>query len=317
MTAMPSPPRLHPRRVPEAVAVASLSMPTVAVSGVACADHGDHRELQRGDACRYQVAWSINPHMTIGAVEFPLAAAQHAAFVAALERMGVQILRLPFVHAAYDSVFVKDPALLLARRGHKLALLARPRHAERDRERAERARAYAAHGYEIVADDRAVTWEGGDVVMLPAGDGMFLGHGQRSRREAAAWLERHAGIPVWPLELCDPHLYHLDMALAILPDGTALVCPTALTPASLRVIDQVRGVRRVIRVTREIALGFGLNVVAVGDTIVFGGYHRSLDALVRGLGYQSQVVPLGQFHLAGGSAACLVSTVHRDPFAAT
>ena len=38
----------------------------------------------------------------------------------------------------------------------------------------------------------------GDVVMLPSGRAMFLGYGHRSRRETAAWLERHAGVPVVP-----------------------------------------------------------------------------------------------------------------------
>lgn len=310
MTSLPSDPRL---RVPEPGTIApitlSLTLPTLAVSAVQCTSHAPE------EACRYQVAWSINPHMEIGTVDFATAARQHARFVAALEGAGVRVVRLPFVHGAYDSVFLKDPALLLERRGRTHALLARARHAERERERVERARAYAAHGFEVVADDRGVTWEGGDVVMLPAGDGMFLGYGMRSRREAAAWLERHAGIPVWPLELCDPHLYHLDMALALLPDGTALVCPSALTAEALRTLDRARGIRRVVRVTREIAVGFGLNVVAVGDTLVFGAYHASLDALARSLGYRCVVVPLDQFHLAGGSAACLVSTVHRDPFA--
>ena len=294
---------IHPITL-EATAPA-LAIPVFAVGALQCDDH----HVQQ--ACRYQVAWSINPHMSIGSVEFSLAAMQHAAFVAALEAAGVLTVRLPFIHGAYDSVFVKDPALLLTRLGRKYALLARPRHPERQRERLERARQYASHGFEICAD-HGPCWEGGDIVMLPSGDGMFLGHGWRSAREASAWLERHAGVPVWPLELCDPHLYHLDMALAILPDGTALVCPTALTPESLHALEQIRGRPRVIRVSRDIALGFGLNLVSVGNTIVSGAHHPSLQALVRTLGYRSLVVPLGEFHLAGGSAACLVASIHHS-----
>jgi N-dimethylarginine dimethylaminohydrolase len=281
--------------------------PTIPVLAVGALQCDDHRVEQ---ACRYQVAWSINPHMSIGSVEFSLAAMQHAAFVAALEAAGVLIVRLPFIHGAYDSVFVKDPALLLTRLGRKYALLAQLRHPERQRERTERARHYTNHGFEI-CEDSGPSWEGGDLVMLPSGEGMFLGHGWRSAREASRWLERRAGVPVWPLELCDPHLYHLDMALAVLPDGTTLVCPTALTAESLRLLEQLRGRHRVIRVSRDIALGFGLNLVPVGNTIVFGAYHPSLQTLVRTLGYRSLVVPLGEFHLAGGSAACLVASIHH------
>lgn len=293
-----------------APAAALAPAPTLAISALQCADHALEVE------CRYQVAWSINPHMAIGAVEFARAAAQHAAFVAALEGAGVGLVRMPFIHGAYDSVFAKDPALLLERRGRRYALLALLRYPERQRELDARAAFYAHQGFEVVCDRNGPTWEGGDVVMLPSGAGMFLGTGLRTRREASRWLERHAGVPVWPLELCDPYLYHLDMVLTILPDGTAIVCNGALTSESLRVLERVRGIRQVIRVGRDIALAFGLNVVALGDVIVHGAHVPSIEALVRALGYRSVVVPLGQFHLAGGSAACLVATVHRDPLAA-
>ena len=149
--------------------------------------------------------------------------------------------------------------------------------------------------------------------MLPARDGLFLGHGFRSEPSAAAWLERHAGLPVCPLELTDPLLYHLDMVLALLRDGTALVCTSALTPASLRALERTPGVRRLIAVSRESALRFALNLVALDDTIVLGSQDRHIEVLIRSLGYRCFVVPLHQFHLAGGSAACLVATVHRDP----
>jgi N-dimethylarginine dimethylaminohydrolase len=298
--------RLDAPALPGAAA-ALLARPAFAVSALQCSDH--HLDEQ----CRYQVAWSINPHMSIGSVDFAQAAAEHASFISTLGSTGALLLQLPFIHGAYDSVFVKDPALLLSSRGKYRALLARFRHIERRQERSARARYYARQGYEIVSDDHGPHWEGGDVVMLPSREGLFLGHGFRSDYSATAWLERHAGVPVWPLELNDPHLYHLDMVLAILPDGTALVCPSALTAKSLRVLEQVRGLRRLIAVSRESALRFALNLVAIDDTIVLGSHDRHIEVLLNSLGYRCVVVPLRQFHLAGGSAACLVATVHRDP----
>lgn len=291
-----------------AAAAALLARPAFAVSALQCTDH--HLDAQ----CRYQVAWSINPHMSVGSVDFAQAAAEHASFISALGASGASLLQLPFIHGAYDSVFVKDPALLLASRGKYRALLARFRHIERRQERSARARYYARQGYEIVSNDHGPHWEGGDVVMLPAREGLLLGHGFRSDYSAAAWLERHAGVPVCPLELSDPRLYHLDMVLAILPDGTALVCASALTPKSVRMLEQVRGLRRLIAVSRESALRFALNIVVIGDTIVLGSHDPHIEVLVMSLGYRCVVVPLRQFHLAGGSAACLVATVHRDPF---
>lgn len=293
----------------DATPAAALGRPTFAVSAVHCDDH------EPGDECRYQVAWSINPHMSIGSVDFARAAAEHGHLVAALEAIGAVVQRLPFVHGAYDSVFVKDPALLLANRGRRRALLARFRHRERSAERLARAHAYARHGYEIVSDDHGPLWEGGDIVMLPSGAGMLLGHGFRTEAVATAWLEHHADLPVWPLELRDAHLYHLDMVLAILPDGTAFVCPWALAPASLRLLERVPSIQRLVHVSRESALGFALNLVATTNTVVLGSSDRYIEGAVRALGYRCIVVPLRQFHLAGGSAACLVAAVHHAPLA--
>lgn len=298
--------RLYPARAPAAFPRPALASPTLAVSSLRCADH-DMVD------CRYQVAWSINPHMSVGSVDFGRASVQHAIFIAALESAGATIHRLPFVHGAYDSVFIKDPALLLARGGRKRAVLANFAHPERKSERFARATTLAERGYQIIGETAGPTWEGGDVVMLPRGDGMFLGHGQRTERSAAAWLERHTDIPVYPLELTTPELYHLDMALSILPDGTALVCPWALTPAALRTLSTTPSILQVIPVHRELAVEFGLNLVAVNDTVVIGASESRITAIVASLGYRAIEVPLGEFHLAGGSAACLVATVHAEP----
>ena len=277
------------------------------VSALACTDHDVEED------CRYQVAWQINPHMEIGAVDFHRAAAQHAEYVAVLERAGAQVEVLPFVHSAFDSVFSKDSALLVERKSHKRALLARLRYPERQKEQAARADFYGRYGFEVVWQNEGPSWEGGDVVSLPSGRAMFLGYGFRSSRESAAWLERHAGVPVYPLELCDEHLYHLDMALSILPDGTALVCETAFTPEALRVLERAQGIRQVIPVPREDALVFGLNMVPVGTTLFAGAHVPRIQTIVRACGMRVEVVPLDQFHLAGGSAACLVARLHPDP----
>jgi phenylacetate-CoA ligase len=278
------------------------------VSAVACIDHRIEPH------CRYQVAWAINPHMAIGSVDFVTAVAQHAGYVRALEEAGAEILMLPFVHGAYDSVFAKDSALLVERRGVKRALLARLRYPERQREQSARADFYERHGFEVVCESNGPSWEGGDTVMLP--HGMLLGHGPRSGLDAARWLERHTELPVTPLELCDPHLYHLDMAVTTLPDGTAIVCEEALTPESMRALERTPGIRQVVTVRRPDALAFGLNLVPVGTTVLAGARVAAVEKLVSARGYRYVVAPLDQFHLAGGSAACLVAKLHRDRQAA-
>jgi phenylacetate-CoA ligase len=281
--------------------------PTLVVSAIECADH------PVAESCRYQVAWSINPHMTVGSVEFAQAAHQHQAFKGALIGLGAQVIELPFVHGAYDSVFSKDPALLLERRGVRRALLARLRHPERAVEQAARADFLERYGFEVVCESSGPSWEGGDVVMLPSGRAMFLGYGMRSRRGAAEWLERHAEVPVTPLELCDPYLYHLDMALSVLPDGTALVCASALTDEAMAALERAPGIREIIPVPRLDALAFGLNLVSVGNTLVGGVRVPRVEVMIHSRGFRTRPVALEQFQLAGGGAACLVARLHPDP----
>jgi phenylacetate-CoA ligase len=283
------------------------------VSEIECRDwHSD-------DGCRYGVQWAINPHMEIGSVDFYRARREHSVFVSTLRLAGAEVVTEPFLHGAFDSVFIKDAALLLERRGGIRALIAQPRHPERRLEQTARADAYKKAGYDVVSDPNAPIWEGGDVVVHPRGTSMFLGYGPRSASTAAAWLERQAGVPVIPLELCDPHLYHLDTAMTVLPDGCALVCASALTDESLDRLQRASGITTVIVIPRQHALGFGLNVVPVGETIVCGSKTPAIASIIRERGFRVTVSELDQFHLAGGSAACLVAAVHRDvrPFEPT
>lgn len=277
------------------------------VSHPCCADPC----AQAGEACSFQVAWAINPHMQIGAVQTRLAARQHGAFVRELERAGAAVDAIPFVHGAFDSVFSKDNAVLVARdHGGIEALLARPRHAERQIEQEARAASLASLGVRI-AGTSDEPLEGGDIVMQPAG-GAFVGHGFRSSRGAVNDLEAFLDRAVTGLELCDPRLYHLDMVLSVLDDGTALVCEDALTKAAFRRLVAHPAITSILRVPLREALAFGVNLVQVGKTIVWGADAPATTRALTARGYRMRKVALDQFHLGGGSAACLVSRVHRQ-----
>ncbi|NBD09685.1 MULTISPECIES: dimethylarginine dimethylaminohydrolase family protein [Corallococcus] len=280
---------------------------TFAVSQVRC-----EKDHVRSRDCAYQVAWNINPHMKPGAVAWRRACRQHRAFLRALRDAGAGFFELPFVHGAFDSVFAKDNAVLVSQEGELRALLATMRHGQRRSEQCARARWLSARGFDVIEPPRAHI-EGGDVAMLPAGRGALLGFGPRSTQRAAGVLEAFLAVPVTPLELCDPYLFHLDTALTVLSDGTALVCLEAFTPEALRTLSRTEGIQQLVPVRREDALAFGLNLVEVGDTVIIGARSPRVEALLRGLGRWPVCVRLDQFHLAGGSAACLAARVHPLP----
>lgn len=278
-----------------------------AVSALRCTEL--HRKMR---GCRYDVQWAINPHMRVGSVSYARAREQHDAFTRTLRRLGAKLVELPFVHGAFDCVFTKDSALLLRDGELGRALLANPRFGVRRREQRARARALACLGWRVSSPPVA-RWEGGDVVVLPHGAGLLLGHGFRSDPRVASWLERHTGLPVHAIGLTDPHLFHLDMAVSVLPNGVVLACVDALERGALFRLRRVAGVTDIVVVSREDALGFGLNLVAVGDDVVVAGAAPPprVERALEGHGIRTVVVPLGEFHRAGGSAACLVSAVHH------
>jgi len=275
--------------------------------GAGCVREGRSRE------CAYRVAWKINPHMRVGAVLPRYAVRQHGALVDLLKRVGAHVSTVPFVHGAYDSVFVKDNALLVdVGDGEGRALLARPRFSERAAEQTPRRRALEARGFAVTTSQSAA-FEGGDVVMLPFGQGALLGTGFRSDRSAARELSRFLEAPVHVLELRDPRLYHLDTACAALRDGTVAFCPEAFAPASVRWFQRNVSAESLVRVRYEDACNFALNIIEVGQHAILGGPSHALAAELRARGWRVHMPDLQQFRHAGGSAACLVARVHEKP----
>src|SRR4051794_35101065 len=108
--------------------MSSIAPVTVVVSAVEC-DRASAPCRAHDCECRYQVAWSINPHMRVGAVDFARAQRQHARLVGALISEGANVVEMPFVHGAFDSVFAKNPALLFQLRTGRRALMASQAHA--------------------------------------------------------------------------------------------------------------------------------------------------------------------------------------------
>lgn len=249
------------------------------------------------EACSYRVEWAINPHMEVGGADPQRACEEHARFVATLRAHGARVVRLPFLHGEFDSVFVKDSAIVVDGR----VLPATPRFAERSDEPTARAHQYARLGA-AVAPPLPTHLEGGDVVIAARRRLAFMGHGFRTDAASAMPLARFLGCEVVALELVDPALYHLDTALAVLSDGTLLACPDAFTLSARRTLQRLPFDLR--WVARDEALAFALNIVELDDVLVA----RTTASALRDR--RVVTVQLDEFLRAGGSAACLVSVAH-------
>lgn len=279
---------------------ADVTRPTFVVSRLQC-----DKSHARGGGCAYQVGCAINPHMRPGEVALKSAHRQHARFRGALEAAGACLIDVPFVHGACDSVFSKDNAVLTGSALARRALMTKPRHGQRACEQDARARILCGLGFDVQASP-AHYLEGGDVAVLPSGR-VLMGHGPRSSIDAASALSRFMGAEVVTLELVDPYFFHLDVALSVLSDGTLLLYPDAFTPEALAKLEQLT---RVVKVPREEAIRFGLNMVEVGDAVILGSRAPTVAAALEERGWRPVVVSLEQFHLSGGSAACLTAKIH-------
>lgn len=247
--------------------------------------------------------------MVVGSVDPLRAGQQHAALIRTVRELGAHVTMLPFVHGAFDCVFAKDNAAYVSNKDRSSALLASLRFDVRRAEQRSRARDLRRAGVHV--HQIAAPFEGGDVHVLAGMRGAILGHGFRSSPDAIRPLQELLGAPVFPLELIDPALYHLDTALTVLADGTALVCDEAFSPASRRAL-RCLPLRDIIPVSRAETLRFALNVVEIAGTVVSGTDSPEVAEVLRSLGKRVIYTPLDEFQRAGGSAACLLAPVHGE-----
>lgn len=237
---------------------------------------------------------------------------QHERFRHVLRKAGARVLEVPLVPDDLDSVFVKDSALLVDNGQERLAFMAHPRHHARRDEQYHRGHGLSDLGFRIVGEV-AHYFEGGDLTLLPAKNKALVGYGQRTDYEALTEVEDFLGIEVVPLELTHKSFFHLDLACAVLSDGTAFACQDAFSEESWRRLTNLSDLKRLIPVSKRAAYNFGLNMVEVGDTIVLGDDVKEVIDQLEMMGKNVIVTPLDCFHKSSGSAACLSARVHHMP----
>lgn len=260
----------------------------------------------------FQVRWQINPHMKIGATCLDIAESQHQDFVQTLVTCGADVFEVPFIPGAYDSVFMKDGALVIDKNDGRAAFLTKPYHRERRSEPLIRAFDLQSLGVQI-EDESHEYLEGGDVIIHAHKSMVFMGHGFRTSAKAKQKLQTFLNCDITRLKLKDPYFYHLDTAMNITcMNGKCLVFayPGAFTKKSWHKLCQHPGIDQIIKVSRQEAMQFALNWVEINDTVILGNDVPKTQSALKEIGKKVLIRPLSQFQLAGGSAACLVAPVH-------
>ncbi|MCC2643050.1 MAG: putative Dimethylargininase [Nitrospira sp.] len=250
----------------------------------------------------FRIDYEINPWMRrANAVDQGCALNQWRGLMEVLEHdVGAGLERMQPVEGLPDLVFTANAGMVVGRR----AVVSRFRYPERQREEIHFERWFLEQGYEVLALDKALYFEGaGDLLRFP--DIWFGGYRQRSDIRAFSRLGEIFQREILPLELIDSRFYHLDTCFCPLSGGDLLYFPSAFDSYGQAAIAQQIPEDHRLVVPEDEALRFACNAVCVGKHVVVpAGCPRTMR-LLEARGYHTHAVQLDEFMKSGGSAKCL------------
>ena len=223
-------------------------------------------------------------------IDRALAGVQHAGYVEALRRCGLEVTELSPDAEHPDAVFVQDRVAVVGGR----AIVGPSAVAER-RGEAEPIVAVLQKSYPVTTLRAPACLDWGDVLMTE--EALFVGLSERSN-EAAVRQLREMLAPDWMVEAVPtpPDLLHLLSGCAYLGGGELLAVD------SLAEFGRARGLR-IVPVPPAEALG--ANVLSLGrEVIVPAGYPKTA-ASIEATGRRVRPVPVTEFEKRDGGVTCL------------
>ena len=228
-----------------------------------------------------------------GAPDLALALTQHAAYVAALTALGLEITALPADSDFPDATFVEDTAILVP----EAAIITRPGAPSRRGETASIRAALSIRFSTVLSIDEPGTVDGGDVCETE--NGFLIGLSARSNLSGATQLARHLGAHGYRsrlIDIRDTPFLHLKSGLSYL-GNRRLALATGLDPRLLERDFEV------VPVTREES--YAANCVAVnGRVLVAAGFPQFHAALAR-FNLEPVVLEMSEFRKMDGGLSCL------------
>jgi len=230
----------------------------------------------------------------LGTPSIELALSQHEGYCRALERLGLELTRLPADARFPDSTFVEDTAVITARG----AVLTRPGAASRAGEVA----AIEAALSPFFGDPRRIeapgTLDGGDV--CGAGEHFFIGLSRRTNEAGALQLARFLADDGYGSSLVDIRgidgILHLKSGIGWL-GGRALVVID-----SLAADPAFGGWERI-----PVAAGedYAANCVLVNDAVLLAAGFPRLERALGERGHRTVALPMSEFQKMDGGPSCL------------
>ena len=236
-----------------------------------------------------RLAEGLVTHRERRPVDAELAAAQWAAYVAALEEAGWAAVEVSALEDCPDSVFIEDTMVI----HDGLAVITRPGAETRRPEVAAAEDAARVLGYPIERIEAPGTLDGGDV--LAAGGTVYVGTGGRTNAAGADQLARLLDTPV--VEIPIAGVLHLKSAVTALPDGS-FVGYVPLVPRAFPRLGEHQ--------FRPVPEPSGAQVVVLDERklLLAADCPQSIE-LFAALGYEAVTVDIGEFQKLEGCVTCL------------
>lgn len=235
---------------------------------------------------------ALAAHAPASPIDVALARAQHRAYRAALEAMGLEVTVLPADEALPDCCFIEDTAVVAG----GAALITRPGAPSRRNETAATEAALA--GLRLRKMEAPATLDGGDVMRV--GKTFFVGRSARTNADGFAALA--AAFPdhrVQAVEL-PPGVLHLKCVCSPLGDGRVLLAERTVELPGVEVVP-------IPWEERDAA-----NVVSVGrHAVAPAEFPRALEVLSRA-GFTVHPVPTTEVRKADGALTCQSIVIDGD-----
>ena len=260
----------------------------------------------------FDVTYSINPWMDPSRrVDRALAVRQWSGLVDAYRSTGHRVDLLEPLPNLPDMVYAANGATMVD--GHTMpARFANP-------ERAGEAAAHSAwhqrnstlYGGGYLQQATAINEAEGDFAVLSGR--ILAGYGFRTMLPAHHELATLTSREVLSLELVDPRLFHLDLALTVLDDQCDHIAyyPGAFSQQSRRLLGQL--FPDALIATELDAYAFGLNAVSDGLHVFIPAGARRLRELLAAAGYWPISVDLSELIKGGGSVKCCTQEIRPAP----
>jgi dimethylargininase len=227
----------------------------------------------------------------LGKPDYERACEQHARYVGALERCGLEVTVLGADERYPDSVFIEDTAVVTDR----CAIIARPGAPARRGEVREVEEALSKHYENIERIVSPGTLDGGDV--LQVGDHFYIGLTRRTNREGAEQLSALLHRYDFGASLVDVRRFlHLKTGVAYLGGNDLVVAGELVENHGFEGFDKI------VVAPGE---GYCANCIRLDEHVLIAGGFEETKKKIAGRGYEIIELEMSEFRKVDGGLSCL------------